>query len=141
MTSTFGKDNPITNNAHMLKWVDRIAKIARPSSVIWITGDPDQLDSLRQEGFELGILEKLNEEKLPGCVLHRSNPNDVARVEDRTFICTRKEEDAGPTNNWMEPKEMYAKLRHSGRCHGRTGNVYCPIFHGRGRIPLCQVRR
>lgn len=110
MTSTFGKDNPITNNAHMLKWVDRIAKIARPSSVIWITGDQDQLDSLRQEGFELGILEKLNEEKLPGCVLHRSNPNDVARVEDRTFICTRKEEDAGPTNNWMEPKEMYAKL-------------------------------
>jgi phosphoenolpyruvate carboxykinase (GTP) len=110
MTVTFGKDNPITNNAHMLKWVDRIAKIARPSSVIWITGDPDQLDSLRQEGFELGILEKLNEEKLPGCVLHRSNPNDVARVEDRTFICTRKEEDAGPTNNWMDPKEMYAKL-------------------------------
>ncbi len=110
MTATFGKDNPITNNAHMLKWVDRIAKIARPSSVIWITGDPDQLDSLRQEGFELGILEKLNEEKLPGCVLHRSNPNDVARVEDRTYICTRKEEDAGPTNNWMDPKEMYAKL-------------------------------
>jgi phosphoenolpyruvate carboxykinase (GTP) len=110
MTATFGKDNPITGNAHMLKWVDRIAKIARPSSVIWITGDPDQLDSLRQEGFELGILEKLNEEKLPGCVLHRSNPNDVARVEDRTFICTRKEEDAGPTNNWMDPKEMYAKL-------------------------------
>jgi phosphoenolpyruvate carboxykinase (GTP) len=110
MTSTFGKDNPITSNAHMLKWVERIAKIARPSSVIWITGDPDQLDSLRQEGFELGILEKLNEEKLPGCVLHRSNPNDVARVEDRTFICTRKEEDAGPTNNWMDPKEMYAKL-------------------------------
>jgi phosphoenolpyruvate carboxykinase (GTP) len=110
MTATFGKGNPITNNAHMLKWVDRIAKIARPSSVIWITGDQDQLESLRQEGFELGILEKLNEEKLPGCVLHRSNPNDVARVEDRTFICTRKEEDAGPTNNWMDPKEMYAKL-------------------------------
>jgi phosphoenolpyruvate carboxykinase (GTP) len=110
MTATFGKDNPITSNAHMLKWVERIAKIARPSSVVWITGDPDQLDSLRQEGFELGILEKLNEEKLPGCVLHRSNPNDVARVEDRTFICTRKEQDAGPTNNWMDPKEMYAKL-------------------------------
>jgi len=110
MTATFGKDNPITSNAHMLKWVDRIAKIAKPSSVVWITGDPDQLDSLRQEGFELGILEKLNEEKLPGCVLHRSNPNDVARVEDRTYICTRKEEDAGPTNNWMDPKEMYAKL-------------------------------
>jgi phosphoenolpyruvate carboxykinase (GTP) len=110
MTATFGKDNPITSNAHMLKWVDRIAKIARPSSIIWITGDTDQLDSLRQEGFELGILEKLNEEKLPGCVLHRSNPNDVARVEDRTFICTRKEENAGPTNNWMDPDTMYAKL-------------------------------
>lgn len=110
MTSTFGKDNPITSNAHMLKWVERIAKIAKPSSVIWITGDQDQLESLRQEGYELGILEKLNEEKLPGCVLHRSHPNDVARVEDRTFICTRKEEDAGPTNNWMDPKEMYTKL-------------------------------
>jgi phosphoenolpyruvate carboxykinase (GTP) len=94
----------------MLKWVERIAKIAKPSSVIWITGDQDQLESLRQEGYELGILEKLNEEKLPGCVLHRSHPNDVARVEDRTFICTRKEEDAGPTNNWMDPKEMYTKL-------------------------------
>lgn len=110
MTATFGKDNPITSNAHMLKWVDRIAKIARPSSIVWITGDQDQLESLRKEGIELGILEKLNEEKLPGCVLHRSNPNDVARVEDRTFICTRKEENAGPTNNWKEPAEMYAML-------------------------------
>jgi len=110
MTATFGKDNPITSNAHMLKWVDRIAKIARPSSIVWITGEQDQLDALRKEGIELGILEKLNEEKLPGCVLHRSNPNDVARVEDRTFICTRKEEDAGPTNNWKDPHEMYEML-------------------------------
>lgn len=110
MTVAFGKDNPITSNAHMLKWVERIAKIARPSSIVWITGDPDQLESLRQEGYELGILEKLNQEKLPGCVLHRSHPNDVARVEDRTFICTRKKEHAGPTNNWMDPEEMYAKL-------------------------------
>jgi phosphoenolpyruvate carboxykinase (GTP) len=110
MTATFGKDNPITSNAHMLKWVDRIAKIARPSSIVWITGEQDQLDALRKEGIELGILEKLNEEKLPGCVLHRSNPNDVARVEDRTFICTRKEENAGPTNNWKDPQEMYAML-------------------------------
>lgn len=110
MTATFGKDNPITSNAHMLKWVDRIAKIARPSSIVWITGDQDQLESLRKEGIELGILEKLNEEKLPGCVLHRSNPNDVARVEDRTFICTKEEKNAGPTNNWKDPKEMYAML-------------------------------
>ena len=110
MTATFGKDNPITSNAHMLKWVDRIAKIARPSSIVWITGDQDQLESLRKEGIELGILEKLNEEKLPGCVLHRSNPNDVARVEDRTFICTKEEKNAGPTNNWRDPKEMYAML-------------------------------
>jgi phosphoenolpyruvate carboxykinase (GTP) len=106
----FGKDNAITSNAHMLKWVDRIAKIARPSSIVWITGDPVQLDTLRKEACELGIMEKLNEEKLPGCYLHRSNPNDVARVEDRTFICTRKKENAGPTNNWMDPEEMYAKL-------------------------------
>jgi phosphoenolpyruvate carboxykinase (GTP) len=110
MTATFGKDNPITSNAHMLKWVDRIAKIARPSSIVWITGDQDQLESLRKEGIELGILEKLNEEKLPGCVLHRSNPNDVARVEDRTFICTKEEKNAGPTNNWRDPKEMYTML-------------------------------
>jgi len=110
MTAIFGKDNPITSNAHMLKWVDRIVKIAKPTSVVWITGEQDQLDALRKEACELGILEKLNEEKLPGCYLHRSNPNDVARVEDRTFICTRKEENAGPTNNWMDPNEMYAKL-------------------------------
>lgn len=104
------KENAITTNQYMLKWIDRVAKICKPKQIVWITGEQEQLESLRKEACELGIFHKLNEEKLPDCYLHRSDPNDVARVEGRTYICSRKEEDAGPTNNWMEPKEMYEKL-------------------------------
>lgn len=94
----------------------------RPDKIVWITGEEEQLDQLRAEACATGEMEKLNEEKLPGCYLHRTAVNDVARVEDRTFICCHKQEDAGPTNNWMDPQEMYEKLYalYEGSMEGRT---------------------
>ena len=116
------KENGLTNNKVLLDWVEEVAQLTRPEKVVWITGDEAQLEELRAEGCETGELYKLNEEKLPGCYLHNSDVNDVARVEGRTFICCEKEENAGPTNNWMDPQEMYAKLNklYEGCMEGRT---------------------
>ena len=99
-----------TQNQAVLTWIDEMAARTRPASIVWIDGSEEQLEALRAQAVREGILTKLNQEKLPGCYLHRTDPLDVARVEDRTFICCRKEEDAGPTNHWMAPQEMYAKL-------------------------------
>ncbi|MBE6967279.1 MAG: phosphoenolpyruvate carboxykinase (GTP) [Ruminococcaceae bacterium] len=112
----------LTTNTHVLEWVSEMAALTQPDQIVWIDGSEAQLDMLRAEAMATGELIRLNEEKLPGCVLHRSDPNDVARVESRTFICCEKEEDAGPTNNWMAPDEMYAKLReiYAGCMAGRT---------------------
>ncbi len=112
----------LTTNRYVLDWIDDMAARTRPDQIIWITGEEDQLEQLRAQGCATGEMIKLNEEKLPGCYLHRTKPNDVARVEDRTFICCRKQEDAGPTNNWMDPQEMYAKLYklYDGSMVGRT---------------------
>ena len=112
----------LTNNAHITKWVEEMAALCKPESIVWIDGSEEQLEQLRHEAMGTGELIKLNEEKLPGCYLHRSDPNDVARVEGRTFICSRRQEDAGPTNNWMDPKEMYEKLYgiYDGSMKGRT---------------------
>ena len=93
----------LTTNKYVLDWIDEMAALTKPEKIVWITGQESQLEELRAEGMSTGEMIKLNEEKLPGCYLHRSDPNDVARVEDRTFICSKKHEDAGPTNNWMEP--------------------------------------
>ncbi len=101
----------LTKNENVLKWVREMVSLCNPNKVIWIDGSEEQLNELRQQAVESGELIKLNEEKLPGCYLHRTKQNDVARVEDRTFICCEKEEDAGPTNNWCNPSEMYNKLR------------------------------
>ena len=112
----------LTTNIHVLEWVADMAALCQPDRIEWIDGSEHQLDKLRAEGMRTGELIKLNEEKLPGCVLHRSDPNDVARVEDRTFICCEKQEDAGPTNNWMAPDEMKSKLHdiYAGCMAGRT---------------------
>lgn len=97
-------------NTNLKAFVDSCERIAMPRKVEWITGEKAQLDRLTEIALKSGELIKLNEELLPGCYLHRSALNDVARVEGRTFICCRKEEDAGPTNNWMEPQSAYKKL-------------------------------
>ena len=112
----------LTNNVKVNAWLDEVIPLLKPDAVELITGEKEQLDRLTAEAVSTGEFITLNQEKLPGCYLHRSDPNDVARVESRTFICSRKEEDAGPTNNWMDPKEMYAKLEtlYDGAMKGRT---------------------
>ncbi|HIT02552.1 MAG TPA: phosphoenolpyruvate carboxykinase (GTP) [Candidatus Enterenecus merdae] len=111
-----------TQNPAVLQWIDEMAAKTRPASIVWIDGSQAQLDALRRQAVEEGILLQLNQDKLPGCYLHRTDPMDVARVEDRTFICCRDERDAGPTNHWMEPQAMYDKLYalFAGSMAGRT---------------------
>lgn len=100
----------MTDNKSILEWVDEIKQIVTPDKIVWIDGSEEQLESLRQEACKTGEMIKLNSEKLPGCYLHRTNPNDVARTESRTFICTKTRDEAGPTNNWWEPEYAYEKL-------------------------------
>jgi phosphoenolpyruvate carboxykinase (GTP) len=123
------KKMALTNNKNVLAWVDEMVALTKPDKVVWIDGSKEQLAELRALSISIGEMEPLNEEKLPGCLLHRTAINDVARVEGRTFICTRKKEDAGPTNNWEDPEVMYAKLRkmYDGVMKGRTMYVipYC----------------
>ena len=112
----------MTTNKQVLNWIEEIKSLVTPKEVIWIDGSEEQLEKLRQECVETGELIRLNQEKLPGCYLHRSAQNDVARVEGRTFICCRDKNDAGPTNNWEDPQVMYARLKElcSGVMKDRT---------------------
>ncbi|MBO1680030.1 phosphoenolpyruvate carboxykinase (GTP) [Bittarella massiliensis (ex Durand et al. 2017)] len=119
----------MTNNKNVLNWVDEMVALCKPDKVVWIDGSKEQLEEIRALSVSTGEMVKLNEEKLPGCYIHRTAENDVARVEGRTFICTRRQEDAGPTNNWEDPKVMYEKLgaMFDGVMKGRTMYVipYC----------------
>ena len=99
-----------TKNAKLNAWLDEMIALCNPDNVVIIDGSDEQIEALRAEACASGEMFKLNQEKLPGCYLHRTAVNDVARVEGRTFICTPTKEEAGPTNNWMDPNEMYAKL-------------------------------
>ena len=135
----------LTNNPNVLKWVDEMVALTKPDKVVWIDGSKEQLDALTDEVCSLpegnrDKMYRLNQEKLPGCLYHRTLPNDVARVEDRTFICTPTKEEAGPTNNWMDPKEMYAKLTplYDGVMNGRTMYVI-PYSMGPIGSPLAKV--
>ncbi len=112
----------MTNNKQVLEFVNKSAELCQPDKIVWITGEEAQLEELRKEALATGELIKLNEEKLPGCYLHRSDVNDVARVEGRTFICCKNKEDAGPINNWMDPQEAYSKVGEifKGSMKGKT---------------------
>jgi phosphoenolpyruvate carboxykinase (GTP) len=112
----------LTTNRYVTDWVAEMAALTKPDKIVWIDGSEQQLEDLRKVGMSTGEMIKLNEEQLPGCYLHRSALNDVARVEDRTFICSKKEEDAGPTNNWMDPEKMKKLLYgiYDGAMRGRT---------------------
>ncbi|MBR4111915.1 MAG: phosphoenolpyruvate carboxykinase (GTP) [Ruminiclostridium sp.] len=130
----------MTKNPNVLKWVDEMIALTKPDKVVWIDGSEKQLDELRAEAISTGEMIELNQEKLPGCLYHRTQPNDVARVEDRTFICSKKREDAGPTNYWCDPAEMYAKLTpmYDGVMKGRTMYVI-PYSMGPIGSPLAKV--
>lgn len=100
----------MTTNKQVLDFVNSRAKLVGAGKIVWITGEKEQYDQLTQEAIASGEMIELNQELLPGCLLHRTKENDVARVENRTFICSRDEKDCGPTNNWWNPTEAYAKL-------------------------------
>lgn len=135
----------LTKNPNVNKWVDEMTALTKPEKVVWIDGSKEQLDALTEEVCSLpdgnkDKMYRLDPDKLPGCLYHRTLPNDVARVEDRTFICSRRKEDAGPTNNWCDPKEMYAKLTplYDGVMKGRTMYVI-PYSMGPIGSPLAKV--
>ena len=135
----------LTKNPNVIKWVDEMVALTKPDQVIWIDGSKEQLDELTNEVCSLpdgnkDKMYRLNPEKLPGCLYHRTLPNDVARVEDRTFICCREKKDAGPTNNWCDPDEMYKKLYDiaRGSYKGRTMYII-PFSMGPIGSPLAKV--
>ena len=112
----------LTKNKAVLDWIAEKVALVQPDEIVWIDGSEKQLDEIRALAVSQGTMIELNEEQLPGCYLHRTDPDDVARVEGRTFICCEKEEDAGPTNHWMAPAQMYEKLNalYAGCMKGRT---------------------
>ena len=130
----------LTKNPNVNAWVDEMIALTKPDNVVWIDGSDEQLQALRDEALSTGEMTLMNQDEYPGCLYHRTLPNDVARVEDRTFICTKTKEDAGPTNNWCDPQEMYAKLTpmYDGVMKGRTMYVI-PYSMGPIGSPLAKV--
>src|SRR5579863_8769415 len=113
---------PLSDNTHLLRWVEKVARLTKPAAIHWVDGSQEENDALCSEMVAAGTFTKLNEELWPGCYYARSAPNDVARVEDRTFICSLSRDAAGPTNNWEDPFVMRRKLKQlfRGAMQGRT---------------------
>jgi phosphoenolpyruvate carboxykinase (GTP) len=133
-------EKPPTSNGAVLKWVEECAVLLKPARVQWVEGTETEKNELIREALQSGDLEELNQEVLPGCYLHHSAHNDVARTESLTFICSPTKEAAGPNNNWMDPAEGYAKLRavYDGAMNGRTLYVV-PFIMGPAGSPFSKV--
>ena len=115
-------NKPLSDNKNTIAWIEQSAKLTKPDNIVWCDGSDDENRRLTEIALAQGVLEPLNQEKLPGCYYSRSSPNDVARVEHLTFICTKTKAEAGPTNNWMAPEDAYKKLGglFDGSMKGRT---------------------
>ncbi len=127
-------------NAKLQRWVDECIRLTQPDNVHWCDGSEEEYEKMLPEMLQKGILTELNQKEYPGCYLHRTHPNDVARVENLTFICTSKKEDAGPTNNWMSPADAKAKVGEmfKGSMKGRTMYVI-PYIMGPAGSPLSKI--
>ena len=137
-SSVFGQSK--STNSTLTAWIAEAAKLCQPDHIFWCDGSEAEKEFLLKQAVEQKVLIKLNQEKLPGCYYHRSNPNDVARVEHCTFICTETQEEVGPTNNWANPIEMRGKLEGMlrGSMKGRTMYVI-PYLMGPAGSPMAKV--
>jgi len=131
---------PLSENIHLLKWVEKMARLTKPAAIHWVDGSQEEYDALCDLLVEGGTFVRLNPEKWPGCFYARSDAGDVARVEDRTFICSLSQDAAGPTNNWVAPLPMRRKLRSlfNGCMRGRTMYVL-PFSMGPVGSPMAEI--
>jgi phosphoenolpyruvate carboxykinase (GTP) len=132
--------SPLSKNDHLLRWVEKMAELTRPARIHWVDGSQEENGQLCREMVASGTFIKLNEKLWPGCFYARSDPNDVARVEDRTFICSYSKDTAGPTNNWENPYDMRRKLKglFNGAMQGRTMYVL-PFSMGPIGSPMAKI--
>jgi phosphoenolpyruvate carboxykinase (GTP) len=136
----FKSEIPLSRNEHFLRWVEKMAELAKPAGIHWVDGSQEEYEALCAKLVHSGTFLKLDEDLWPGCYHARSDPTDVARVEDRTFLCSLSKDDAGPTNNWVNPLEMRKKLKalFTGAMHGRTMYVL-PFSMGPIGSPMSQI--
>src|ERR1700723_1385441 len=131
---------PLSRNTHLLAGVEKTAHLTKPEAIHWVDGSKEEYDELCAQMVETGTFVKLNQKLWPGCFYARSDADDVARVEDRTFICSLSKETAGPTNNWGDPFEMRKKMKalFKGCMQGRTMYVL-PFSMGPVGSPMSQI--